>query len=86
MSAPRGQQRGQVGREPPTDRQLLVGWLLRAVLGCVIFGGFSSVAADQPLTLRNVVGYGILFGVLVATLHFVAGLYARHKAGRSTRD
>lgn len=86
MSSPRGQRRGQVRREPPTDRQLLVGWLIRAVIGCVIFGGVSTLAADEPLTLRNVVGYGLLFGVLVATLHFFVGLYERHKAGRSARD
>lgn len=86
MSRPNGQRRGQAGREPPTDRQLLVGWLIRAVFGCLIFGGVSTVAADQPLTLRNVVGYGLLFGVLVATLHFFVGLYARRKAGRSAKD
>ncbi len=83
MSAPKGQRQGQVGREPPTDRQLFVGWMIRAVFGCVIFGSVSTLAADQPLTLRNVVGYGLLFGVLVATLHFCVGLYARRKAGRS---
>jgi len=86
VSAPNGQRRGQVGREPPTDRELLVGWLIRAVLGCVIFGGVSTLAADEPLTLRNVVGYGLLFGVLVATLHFFVGLYGRRKASRSAGD
>lgn len=68
------------------DKDLLVGWLVRAVLGCVIFGGATALAQDQPLTLRNVVGYGLLFGVLVATLHFFTAVYMRRRAGRSRRD
>ena len=70
----------------PSDRQLLTAWLLRAVLGCAIFGVASAVTRGDEVSLRNVVGYGLLFGVLVATLHFLVSLYARSKARRSSRD
>jgi hypothetical protein len=69
-------------RRPPTDRELLVGWLVRVVLGCLIFGGGTAIARGEPFNLRNVVGYGLLFGVLVATLHYFTALYQRHRTRR----
>lgn len=76
-------QRGRGRAELPSDGQLLVAWLIRAVLGCAIFGAVGLLAADEPVTLRNVVARGLLFGVLVATLHFCWSLYERDKARRS---
>jgi hypothetical protein len=72
----------ELPRRPLTDRELLVGWLVRAVAACIIFGGVTAIGRGEPFTVRNVVGYGLLFGVLVATLHFLMALYQRHRAGR----
>ena len=69
-------------RPEPTDRQLLTAWAIRAVVGCALFGGVSVAVSDQPFTLRNVIAYGLLFGVLVVTLHYFTALYARRKARR----
>jgi len=73
-------------RRPATDRELLTAWLFRAVAGCVIFGGVSALVRDQPVTPRNIVAYGILFGVLVATLHFLVALYQRRKLSQPPKD
>ncbi len=86
MPAHRGAHRRPEPRRPPTDRELLLGWLVRAVAGCVIFVGISAFVRDQPVTPRNILAYGLLFGVLVATLHFLMALYQRHRAGGSPRD
>jgi hypothetical protein len=69
-----------------SDAELLKGWALRALLGCAIFGGATVLGRGEPLTLRNVVGYGLLFGVLVATLHFLVALYQRRRARGSRGD
>lgn len=70
----------------PSDGQLLLAWLVRAVLGAAIFGVASAVGRGEEMTLGNIAGYGLLFGVLVATLHFLMSLYARSRARRSPRD
>jgi hypothetical protein len=70
----------------PTDRQLLAAFVLRAVVGCAIFGGVTVAVRGEPITLRNVVGYGLLFGVLVAALHFFTALYQRRRARRPPKD
>ena len=77
MNAP-----GRRGAEPPDDRQLLIAFLVRAVLGCAIFGGASVLAAGEPFSLRAVVARGLLFGVLVASLHFGWSLYGRSRSRR----
>jgi len=77
---------GNDSRQLPSDRQLLTAWLIRAVVGCVLFGGVSVAIGDLPFTVRNVVAYGLLFGVLVATLHYFAALYGRRKASRRLND